>query len=162
MKTLDETTFPPAGDNGWLVLKFGGTSVSSPDRWETIRDLIQERVEAGYRLLVVHSALAGASDRLQELLQEAVSGEYEEELTALLQLHFTLFQEQGLDGAALLHDDVEELHRRAALLLDATPHGAVHVAVAADGDGDGDDGDGAPRRIFPGVQAQVPLRPGME
>ena len=128
MKTLDETTFPPAGDNGWLVLKFGGTSVSSPDRWETIRDLIQERVEAGYRLLVVHSALAGASDRLQELLQEAVSGEYEEEFTALLQLHFTLFQEQGLDGAALLHDDVEELHR---LLVEIHRVGRVTPPVHA-------------------------------
>ena len=33
------------------------------------------------------------------------------------------------------------------------------------GGGDDDDdggGDGVPRRIFPGVQAQVPLRPGME
>ena len=111
MKTLDENTFRPPGDNGWLVLKFGGTSVSSPDCWETIRDLIQERVEAGYRLLVVHSALAGVSDRLQELLQLAVSGDYEEEFTALLELHFTLFQEQALDGAALLHDDVEELRQ---------------------------------------------------
>ncbi len=111
MRTLDENTFPPAGDHGWLVLKFGGTSVSSPESWETVRDLIQERIEAGYRLLVVHSALAGVSDRLQELLQKAVSGDYEKRLEAVLEMHFTLALELGLDPAALLHDDVSELRR---------------------------------------------------
>ena len=128
MKTLDDTTFPPAGDNGWLVLKFGGTSVSSPDRWETIRDLIQERVEAGYRLLVVQSALAGVSDRLQKLLQLAVSGDYEKKLETLLELHFTLFREQGLDGAALLDDEVKELRR---LLAEIHRVGQVTLPVHA-------------------------------
>ena len=128
MKTLDETTFSPAGDNGWLVLKFGGTSVSSPDRWETIRDLIQERVDAGYRVLVVHSALAGVSDRLQELLKEAVSGDCEERLATLLELHFTLSLELGLDGPALLHDDVEELR---GLLAQIHTVGHVRPSVHA-------------------------------
>ncbi len=135
MKTLDEATFPPAGGNGWLVLKFGGTSVSSPERWETIRDLIQERVEAGYRLLVVHSALAGVTDRLQQLLQLAVAGDHETRLEALLELHFALFRKQGLEGAALLGEDAEELRRLLAQihrLGQATP--PVHAQVLALGE----------------------------
>jgi diaminopimelate decarboxylase/aspartate kinase len=69
MHTIDEHTFPPrSGDAGatdgdnWLVLKFGGTSVSSPERWETIRDLIRERQAAGFRPVIVHSALATVSN----------------------------------------------------------------------------------------------------
>ena len=44
---------------------------------------------------------AGVSDRLQELLKEAVSGDCEERLATLLELHFTLSLELGLDGSAL-------------------------------------------------------------
>ena len=50
MNSIDETTFPGASDvrsgERWLVMKFGGTSVSSADSWATIRDLIRERVIA--------------------------------------------------------------------------------------------------------------------
>ena len=46
MNSIDETTFPGRGDsrtgNRWLVMKFGGTSVSSADDWATILDLIRE------------------------------------------------------------------------------------------------------------------------
>ena len=35
------------------------------------------------------------------------------------------------------------------------------IRYPSKGDGGGGDGDGAPRRILQGVQAQVPLRPGM-
>ena len=135
MNTLGEDTFPPAGDNGWLVLKFGGTSVSSVENWGTIRDLIQERVEAGYRLLVVHSALAGVSDRLQELLGTATSGDYGKGLDTALDIHFTLARQMGLDGAVLLHDNVEELRRLLARIHRAGQVApSLHAGVLALGE----------------------------
>ena len=135
MNTLGEDTFPPAGDNGWLVLKFGGTSVSSVENWGTIRDLIQERVEAGYRLLVVHSALAGVSDRLQELLGTATSGDYGKGLETALDIHFTLARQMGLDGAVLLHDNVEELRRLLARIHRAGQVApSLHAGVLALGE----------------------------
>ena len=45
--------------SGWAVLKFGGTSVASAASWATIRDVVRDRLDAGMRPLVVHSAIAG-------------------------------------------------------------------------------------------------------
>lgn len=49
MQTINENTFPlHTTDDGvntgqnWLVMKFGGTSVSSSERWATIRELVIE------------------------------------------------------------------------------------------------------------------------
>ena len=57
-------------DAPWVVLKFGGTSVSTAARWGTIRDLAEARRAEGARVLVVVSALSGMTDRLK-----AASGE---------------------------------------------------------------------------------------
>ncbi len=115
VKTLDQNTFPQTGETpsspGRLVLKFGGTSVSSVGRWEIIHDLISERAEAGYRVLVVHSALAGVSDRLQTALAEAVSGGHSQTLNDILQIHFALSDELGVDGPGLLAEDSRELEQ---------------------------------------------------
>ena len=86
MHSIDEHTFPPrdavksagAGQN-WLVMKFGGTSVSSPERWATIRDLVLERQAAGFTPVLVHSALATISNRLESVLSAALSGEYQQQ-----------------------------------------------------------------------------------
>ena len=47
MNTISADTFPArdsdaADGQRWLVLKFGGTSVSSAERWATIGGLIRE------------------------------------------------------------------------------------------------------------------------
>ena len=36
----------------WLVLKFGGTSVSGKQQWETIASLASQRVDDGNRVLL--------------------------------------------------------------------------------------------------------------
>jgi len=41
------------------VLKFGGTSVSSAANWHNISRVLRERMAAGFRPVVVHSALSG-------------------------------------------------------------------------------------------------------
>ena len=93
MHTIDEHTFPPRGDtvtsddHNWLVMKFGGTSVSSLERWETIRDLVRERQAAGFRPVVVHSALATISNRLEAVLNAALSGEHQQGLDEIIAEH---------------------------------------------------------------------------
>ena len=37
----------------WLVLKFGGTSVSGAKQWETIESLARQRLDQGYRVVLV-------------------------------------------------------------------------------------------------------------
>ena len=54
-----------AAQGGWIVLKFGGTSVSRRHRWDTIGKLAKQRAEAtGGRVLVVVSALSGVTNEL--------------------------------------------------------------------------------------------------
>ena len=51
----------------WLVLKFGGTSVTGKQQWETIELLARQRLDQGYRVLLVCSAMAGITNALQNL-----------------------------------------------------------------------------------------------
>jgi diaminopimelate decarboxylase/aspartate kinase len=51
----------------WVVLKFGGTSVSNAENWQLIASVVRRRVDEGYRVLVVHSAVAGVSNILEAI-----------------------------------------------------------------------------------------------
>jgi bifunctional diaminopimelate decarboxylase / aspartate kinase len=66
-------TMPENSNNTpWVVLKFGGTSVSQKHRWDTIGRLIQERAgQEQVRVLVVVSALSGVTNQLQSLIERA-------------------------------------------------------------------------------------------
>jgi aspartokinase len=56
----------------WVVLKFGGTSVSNAANWHNIAAVIRARIAANLRPVVVHSALSGITDRLESLLAAAI------------------------------------------------------------------------------------------
>jgi diaminopimelate decarboxylase/aspartate kinase len=108
----------------WVVLKFGGTSVSTPARWATIAGLVRRRLDEGLRPLVVCSALSGVSNQLEALLAAAVAGRYEEPLAALETRHLELGTELGLAAPSLLRADFDELSRlalAASLLREAGP-----------------------------------------
>jgi len=141
MKTLYENSFPSTGDsrendtNRWLVLKFGGTSVSSLERWETIRDLIVERQQAGFRPVVVHSALATVSNLLLKALESAVDGDYDEPLDRIVEVHDQLALELGVEGEDLLAPYLEDLRQMLAgvkLVREISPR--VHVKVLSLGE----------------------------
>ena len=50
--------------SAWIVLKFGGTSVSSLNNWRNIAKVAAARAAGGARVLIVHSAVTGITDRL--------------------------------------------------------------------------------------------------
>lgn len=58
----------------WVILKFGGTSVSSLDCWETIAKILRERISDGFRPVVVCSALSQVSNQLEKALACALEG----------------------------------------------------------------------------------------
>ena len=58
----DEKSLP------WVVLKFGGTSVSTVPNWQNIARILRSRLSDGLRPVVVHSALSGVTDLLESLL----------------------------------------------------------------------------------------------
>src|SRR5690606_36155198 len=68
-RTLTMTPAAPAAGAvapDWIVLKFGGTSVSRRHRWDTIGALMKRRAsEEGANVLVVVSAVSGVTNELQ-------------------------------------------------------------------------------------------------
>lgn len=117
-------TDSPAPARPLAVLKFGGTSVSSAETWEVIARVLKARMDAGERPLVVHSALAGVTDRLEALPAAAREDRHGPLLQELADRHDDLARELGVDSDTLLATDREELRRLAsgiALLGEVTP-----------------------------------------
>ena len=56
------------------VLKFGGSSVGSPERIQEIIEILKPRIDAGESLTVVFSAFSGVTDTLIEMSELAASG----------------------------------------------------------------------------------------
>ena len=90
------------GASGWVVLKFGGTSVSSPSNWASIAATARQRLDNGDRVLIVHSALSGVTDRLETLLNDAVAGDFTAALDALRTRHETLIRQLGIESPGAL------------------------------------------------------------
>ena len=88
-------------DVRWLVLKFGGTSVSRRTRWDTIGRLASSRAEAhDARVLVVVSALSGVTNVLTAIADGAADAGAQVE--ALVQRHRAFAAELGLDADVVL------------------------------------------------------------
>ena len=80
----------------FVVLKFGGTSVSTAANWCNIRDVVRRRLAEGYTPLVVHSALSGITDRLEALLAAAADGGYGAVLESIADRHRQLAAQMGM------------------------------------------------------------------
>lgn len=97
----------------WIVLKFGGTSVSKLERWQTIAAIARERLDEGAKPFIVCSALSGISNLLEKLTREAVTGSYEATLEEIVGRHRELGAALGIDVDALLGEAFDELGRLA-------------------------------------------------
>ena len=82
--------------SAWIVLKFGGTSVSSVANWRNIAKVASQRAAGGARVLIVHSAVTGITDRLERLLDSALVGAHEDELRAIEDRHHKLAAELSI------------------------------------------------------------------
>ena len=98
-------------DPGWVVLKFGGTSVSTQSSWRNIAAITRERVAQGYRVLIVHSAISGITDRLDKVLAAALVDQHAPELLAIQQRHRLLADELDVGLSVALEQDFATLQR---------------------------------------------------
>jgi diaminopimelate decarboxylase/aspartate kinase len=103
-----------ASDSPWVVLKFGGTSVSSVANWRNITRVLRARLDQGLRPVVVHSALSGITDRLEALLTAAMAGEHAHLLEQIEQRHRDLAAQLGVATGADLERHFTELRQIAA------------------------------------------------
>ena len=97
--------------SSWIVLKFGGTSVSSLANWRNVAYVIRQRRASGARVLIVHSALSGMTDRLEELLDPARAHERESLLDAIEERHRGLCRELAIAVSADLQGQFAELRQ---------------------------------------------------
>jgi diaminopimelate decarboxylase/aspartate kinase len=124
----------PNPESPFVVMKFGGRSVASASNWSSITDLLQERINEGLRPVFVHSALAGISNTLEELLLAAVSDGGNEQLDRIEAVHFQLARELNVD-TALLNDHLDVLRQLVdgvRLVREANPR--VHARIMATGE----------------------------
>jgi len=103
----------PSPHQPWIVLKFGGTSVSARARWDTIAALVKSRcLDGRRRVLVVVSALSGVTSELMRVIEE--KGEHHARIDALLARHQEFARTLGLHDAPVLNARLSALQ----ILLD--------------------------------------------
>ncbi len=113
----------PVAGSKWVVLKFGGTSVSSRDRWETIAQIVEKRRNEGFRVLIVCSALSGVSDELEGLLHQTMTGKPERIVEEIAKRHRDHAKELSVsfDEAAPLIEELKQLAIGASLVREISP-----------------------------------------
>ena len=106
----------PVNKPAWVVLKFGGTSVSRASNWHNIILVLRDRLAAGLRPVIVHSALSGVTDQLEALLPAALAGEHAQVLLTIGKLHLDLAQALSISPGAQYETFLQELSQIAAAL----------------------------------------------
>lgn len=97
-----------------IVLKFGGTSISSVANWRNVASVLRQRLADGFAPLVVHSALSGVTDQLERLLDLALSGEWREVMEQIELRHRNLAAELGIQIPADVQSTFDRLRQFAS------------------------------------------------
>lgn len=98
-----------AGASAWIVLKFGGTSVSTRERWDKIAAIAERWRDRGKHVLVVVSALSGITDKLKALIEAPDAAARGAVRDAIVERHRAMFAELGLTDNAPIHYWLERL-----------------------------------------------------
>lgn len=101
----------------WVVLKFGGSSVSSRDDWNNIVEIVRSKLQQGLKIAVVHSAFKNVTNRLEELAQRAANNAHHELLDELKEYHQVMAEQLKLD-ASLLSPWLESLTNSASEIVE--------------------------------------------
>ena len=93
----------------WVVMKFGGTSVSAKEHWRVIAGLVRNRINDGLRPVIVQSALKGVSNTLEQMIECAVLGKPTGQIATLREQHYDLIDALALNSPTLVDDTLREL-----------------------------------------------------
>ncbi len=100
----------------WVVLKFGGTSVSSAANWHNIAAVVRARIASSFRPVIVHSALSGITDRLESLPAAAAAGNHLQVLAQIEARHLELARSLDVVPSPQFVAFMEELRQAGNLL----------------------------------------------
>ena len=115
---------------GWVVLKFGGTSVAGRPQWETIAGLVAERRSQGFNVLLVCSAVAGMTNALNALADDPGCAD---KRRVIVDRHRALGADLGVPDEVWLEPALEWLTRCSADLHNGGGHRA-HAEMLALGE----------------------------
>jgi diaminopimelate decarboxylase/aspartate kinase len=119
----------------WVVMKFGGTSVASAERWATIASQAQSCMANGERPVVVCSALSGVSDAIEAIIEACIKGHPESALRALEEKHAALSASLGVEPREEIGVELREISdqvRGASLIGEVSPR--LHARLMAMGE----------------------------
>jgi diaminopimelate decarboxylase/aspartate kinase len=119
MTSAETASVPsPTSASPWVVLKFGGTSVSSVANWKNVALVLRKRLAEGLKPVVVHSALSGITDRLEQLLVRALESDnsagWEAVMSQIESRHRDLARDLGIAVSADLEEQFKRLRQIAS------------------------------------------------
>ncbi len=103
-----------SSSQAWIVIKLGGTSVSSKQNWDNVLAEVRQHLAAGKRVLLVQSALSGITNALEALLVALDTASLQARLEDVAARHRGFAAELGVPSDAALAPYLERLQRLAA------------------------------------------------
>ncbi|MFH1728878.1 MAG: bifunctional aspartate kinase/diaminopimelate decarboxylase [Pseudomonadota bacterium] len=82
-------------DQKWIVLKFGGTSVSTRTNWQNIKDIAKNKLKENDKVILVCSALSGISNELEGMLKN-INTISDDKIEAIIKRHLALAKEMEI------------------------------------------------------------------
>lgn len=93
-----------------IVIKFGGTSVSSRETWNNIASIARQHILAGFQPIIVCSALTQASNLLEKAAETALLNEHHSSFAELEAGYLKLAAELEVSGE-LIQSDLKQLQQ---------------------------------------------------
>jgi diaminopimelate decarboxylase/aspartate kinase len=131
----DQSVATPFPHSPWVVMKFGGRSVSTPDNWRRIVGLLEARLAENVKPVVCHSALVGVSNALIDLLERARVGQgTDEAFDKIVRQHRELAHGLGVDPAIAEPTFATAMQLVSGVKLVGEVSARVHARVLATGE----------------------------
>ena len=115
--------------NPWVVLKYGGTSVSNLHNWSSILSRALQCVSAGETPIIVCSAVSGISNKLETALTAALQDKHEKIIEEIRSIHQKLADELGIDFSVIEDElvEAERIIRGVSLIGEISPQTKAKV-----------------------------------
>jgi bifunctional diaminopimelate decarboxylase / aspartate kinase len=118
-----------------IVLKFGGTSVSSEENWSRIATILTDCYEKRERPLVVLSAFSGVTTLLEEAVTAALAGDPEPQVARLRKIHEDKMRGLPSETVEVVQQELGRLEgalRGMSVLGEASPRSRARVLATGE------------------------------
>ena len=108
----------------WIVVKFGGTSVTGHQNWSRIIQILSSHAAQGRKILMVCSAFSKVSDTLEKLVESAQSGQDASQICEeIIQFHHRQMVDLGVQPSIVqpYFEDLRRLTFGASSIQEVSP-----------------------------------------